>query len=111
MNNTVIKSYDSNIQNNLCLPFTIINNINSSYNGNGDPCMDKTEKSNIIQYEYDNNIVSVERHFTDNIHINDVIKKYLIDQQKNFILHKSDERCYNGHSNIAVVDCSEGRNK
>lgn len=101
----------TNIRDNIYSPFEIINNFGLSYNKDGEPCMDKTEKSKTKEYQFGNNIVSVERHFGNNIHINDILKKYIYEQNKNFGLHNSVEKCYNSKSNITVVDFSEGRNK
>ena len=43
--------------------------------------MDKTGKSFSVQYEYENNIVTVERCFKSGTQINDILKEYILKQQ------------------------------
>ncbi len=73
--------------------------------------MDKVENANTIQYAYDDNVIIVERHFENTVHINDILKKYISEQRGKIVLFNSNEKRYNGRSNTAVVDFSERRNK
>lgn len=109
MYNSVNIHSDTNMQNILLSP--IIKRDSQSYNGDGDTNMDKTENLNTKRYQYDDNILEVERYFANNIHINEILKNYIYEQQRNFTLFNSTEKCYNKESNITVVDFSEGRNK
>lgn len=110
MNNTFINSVNS-IPCPTSPAFTNIKNKIRSYNNDGVTHMDETEKSNTIQYEYGNNIVSVERQFTNNTRINELLKNYIEEQQRTFFLHNSSKKCYNSQSSTTVVDFSGRRNK
>ncbi len=111
MNNAMVVGYTTNTRNHIVPPHVIINNENWSYDREGETCMDKNKTANTVEYQYENNVVTVERHFTNNRCINDIVKKYVFEQHKNFVLHKSTEKCYDSNSNTTVVDFSEGRNK
>lgn len=107
---TVISSVNT-IQN---IPHTLLTNIKSgvhSYNGEGNTYMDKVENSNTTQYAYGDTVIIVERHFENTVHINDILKKYISEQQSKIVLSNSNEKRYNGRSNTAVVSFSERGNK
>lgn len=70
--------------------------------------MDKVNNS--AEYCYTGVVVTVQRHFNNDIHINDILKKYILEQKKNIAFSKPDEECYNSNSNITVVSSSERRN-
>ncbi len=91
--------------------FTIIPYEEDSYNSGGNTNMSKPEKENVIKYSFGNSVVSVERHFANDIHIHDIIKKYMVERNNNNVLPFSKDKCYNSHSNTTVEDFSEGRNK
>ena len=107
LNNIATTIFKKNMQNALMSNFEIIKNVGRSYNGGGEAYMDKTNNSK--KYQFGANIVSIERNF-GNLPIKEILKRYIIEQEKNLVLHKSNEKCYNSQSNMTVVDFSERRN-
>lgn len=109
MNNLANINSTTNMQD--ILLSSIIKKGSQSYNSDGDTCMDKIQDIKKKRYQYDNNILEVERYFANNTHINEILKNYIYEQQKKNTISNSTEKCYNNESNITVVDFSEGRNK
>lgn len=70
--------------------------------------MDKINNFDTVKYMYDNNIIDVERHFTGTIHITEILKKYIDEQQGEFVLSNSTEKCNSGCGNTTVVTFREG---
>ena len=65
--------------------------------------MDKEFSSHIIQYRYENNIVSVERHFINHTSIQELLKNY-IEEQQNIISYNPSKKCCTNPDNTTVVD-------
>ncbi len=54
--------------------------------------MDKKNASHTIQYQYENNIVLVERQFINHISIQELLKNYIEEQQQSFPLYNPQKK-------------------
>lgn len=107
INNSII-----NIKNDVDLSYAIINKSLCSYNNDGEiSCMDKNKNTNVQNYQFDNSLVEVERHFNGSNHINEILKRIISDNKTKFTLFNSDEMCYNSPNNTTVEGFSERRSK
>lgn len=91
--------------------FPLIKNGEFLYNSGGETTVDKNSNLEKKEYTYKDNVISVERHFSQKTKISDLIKGYIIEEKGNNTLPIFSEKCYNGSCNTTVVDISERRSK
>lgn len=65
--------------------------------------MDKTDNDNMIQYNYNNNIITVERFFIGTENIQEVVKRYILEKHKIKVPEIKDN-CYNNQCDMTVAD-------
>lgn len=79
---------------------------NFSYTGDGKRDMDKA--NNLPQYSRGNQILTVERHFSDATTLHEALKQYIFERRLKDQLDTSDTSFYNRSSNtIAVTSTKE----
>lgn len=85
------------------LTFPIIINEPISYIDSGSNEVDKHEKQERkVQYEFGDNVITVDRYFDGNTSINELIKQYIMQEYK--FLPNKEEKYYNTSCNTAVVN-------
>ena len=78
-----------------------------SYTGDGKNEMDKS--NSLPQYSRDNQILTVERHFSDSITLHEVLKQCLSERWRKERFDTLGNRLYNGSGNTtAVASTKEG---
>lgn len=72
-----------------------------SYTGDGKSNMDKT--NSLPQYSRDNQILTVERHFSETTTLSEALKQYILESREKTRLDAPENRLYNNPSNTTAV--------